>query len=138
MTRDVHGNCNNLNEFKISTLLIDSLPEHLKPSLKSVIKLHFNIKMQRDPQVPPNLWNKNEHKYTKISVLQQFPDIIEQNSFNFKYRLQDGLGTLHDCLPVSEWILPVPFVSLNSSSSMDTFNTPINSPMKKAKTSSDF
>ena len=138
MTRDSHGNCTNLNEFKISTLLIDSLPEHLKHSLKSVIKLHFNIKMERDPQIDKNLWNKKDHKYTKISVLQQFPDIIEQNSFNFKYRKGNGSGTLHDCLPVSEWILPVPFVSLNSSSSLETFNTPINSPMKKARTSSDF
>lgn len=117
-------------------MLVDSLPPYLQVKLKSVIKLSFKVKMERDPQIAAHLWNKNEHKYTKIAELKQFPDIVEENEFNFKYRQADGSGTLHDCLPISDWISQVPFVT-NASASSESFNTPTDSPMKKARTQKD-
>lgn len=137
VARNTNGDIINIKEYKVSSMLIDTLPEEMKPKLRSVIKLGFRLKLEKDPSVPANMWNKKDNKYSKIIVLNQFPDIVEEDAFQFKYR--NPSMELVDCLPISEWIMDVPYVApiSSSSSASDHYNTPPNSAVKKARTNED-
>lgn len=134
VTRDSNGDFTKIDDFKVSNLLINSVPEELKSSFRSVIRLHFKLKMEKDPEIDLHLWNKTDHKYTKITELKQFPDLVDEDAFIFKYKNKNG--NVLQCTPINEWIAPVPLVTSNSSL-YDNFNTPTESPIKKARTNKD-
>jgi len=137
VARNTSGDIINISQYKVSSMLIDSLPEEMKSSLRSVIKLGFRLKKEKDPSVPANMWNKKDNKYVNINVLKQYPDIVEEDAFQFKCR--NSSEELVDCLPISEWIMDVPYVAstLSSSLASDQYDTPPNSAVKKARTNED-
>jgi hypothetical protein len=134
--RDADKKIVNIHQFKVSSMLIDSLPEEMKGRLRSVIKLQFNTKLKKDSSIPADPFNKEKVTYTKITELKQFPDIVEEDAFQFKYKKSSSTPAI-DCSPISDWILQVPFVSMISSSLSHNFDTPTDSPVKKARTSND-